>query len=137
MIKIESRTQLVGIVFSVLFSIALAIVAALKGNQYWSSPFIALLAMFFLGSFPMVGMRSWFQYLYAVLAVTAGVVLLFTPEQIYWTTPLLLGVLANVFNVVPQIDFGNTLKIDLRKSKGDYYDAFAPDPEFDHDELDD
>lgn len=127
MIKIESRTQLVGIVFSVLFSIALAIVVALKGNQHWASPLIALGVMVAFGEFPMGGKRAWFQYVYAALVLTSGVIFLFSDQ--YWGAPFILVTLVNVFDntfyKVPEIDFGNTLKIDFRKSKTGYYDAFA------------
>ncbi|MEP7166603.1 MAG: hypothetical protein ABI758_01335 [Candidatus Woesebacteria bacterium] len=79
--------------------------AASQGNRYWSSPLVAILVMWGLGSLPMAGKRDWFLFAYTLLIVGAGALLVLTPEKVYWTTPLVLGVLANVFDLIPEVEF--------------------------------
>ncbi|PWU23569.1 hypothetical protein C5B42_02540 [Candidatus Cerribacteria bacterium 'Amazon FNV 2010 28 9'] len=54
--------------------------------------------------FPPEGKRTWFLFTYFLLILGSGGLLLFTPEQTYWTTPLVLGVLVWIF-YCPEIDF--------------------------------
>ncbi len=86
-------------------SVLLSILAASQNNTFWSSPLLGLALMLILGKFPPVGKRGWFLWTYVLLILGSAGLLLFTPEKVYWTSPLLLGVLANILVDLPEIKF--------------------------------
>lgn len=106
MIKIKlTSMKALGMLLVLGGSCALSVIGAAQGNPHWSSPLIALLVMWLIGSLPMGGKRDWFLFAYFVLILGSGALLILTRENVYWTTPLLLGVIANVLNLIPEVEF--------------------------------
>lgn len=78
-------------------SLALSILGAVRENQFWSSPLIAIAVMFWLGELlSLSGFKVWFLVLYLMLIVTSAILLVFTNQTVYWTSPLVLGIVINV-----------------------------------------
>jgi hypothetical protein len=77
-------------------SIALSLLACLVGNQYWSSPLVALALMVLFNN--LSARDKLFHWLYIVLIFGSVFLLMRTTEQTYWATPLLLGVIMHLTN---------------------------------------
>jgi hypothetical protein len=72
-------------------------VAASTQNEFWSSPLIALALMMILGTFQSHSKEDKFLWFYVALVAGSGALLFFAGEAVYWTTPLVLGVLYRLF----------------------------------------
>lgn len=98
-ITLTSRSKAVAFFLVIVGSLLLSIAAAMKTNEFWSTPLIAVAVMFLFGQLPRSEKKDQFEWLYVLLCLGSGALLLFTPEQVYWTTPLTLGVILNVFGL--------------------------------------
>lgn len=96
-INIGRGSKAVSFLLLVGGTLVLSFLAAKINNQFWSSPLIALAVMFFFGSLPSHNPDDKFEWMYCLLIVGSGSLLAFTSEQIYWTTPLVIGVLYKLF----------------------------------------
>jgi hypothetical protein len=91
----------------VIGSLVLTFMGASMENEFWGSPLLALALMFFFGTLPNENSADKFEWIYCLLIVCSGAMLAFTSEQVYWTSPLLLGVLYNLFIGELRVTIGN------------------------------
>lgn len=98
-INLGTPSKATGFFLVLIGSVLLAVLASSQNNEFWSSPLIALVIMFFLGHLPPAEKKGVFLWIYFVLILGSAGLLLFTPQQVYWTSPILLGVLLNVFEI--------------------------------------
>lgn len=96
-IKLGRGGKVVSFFLVIIGTLILSVLAAGLENSFWASPLIGLALMFFLGNFPNQNQADVFEWAYFLLILGSGALLVFTSEQAYWTTPILLGVLYNLF----------------------------------------
>jgi apolipoprotein N-acyltransferase len=120
-IEINSISEMLGFAMVVVGSLVVSVLANAMQNEFWASPLIGLALMFLFGEMPSLGKKTWFMFFFGILIIGSFFLLIFTKEQVYWTTPILLGVLVNLF-ALGEIDFKISTDSRKRKAKQDYFE---------------
>lgn len=96
-IRLNYKPGTLSFLLCIIATVAVTVLARAMDNQYWASPIIAWVIMGAFGHIQPGKQTNTFYWLYFIFVLGSLGLLILTNEAVYWTSPMLLGVLGNIF----------------------------------------